>query len=41
MTNRQLLNDADEVTMDLCQIQTNDLAVSNPVSHVSTNAYFK
>jgi hypothetical protein len=36
----QLLNDAAEVTVDLCQIQTNDLVVSNPVSLVSTNAHF-
>lgn len=28
----QLLNDADEVTMNLCQIQIIDLVVSNPVS---------
>ncbi|KAL0619699.1 LINE-1 retrotransposable element ORF1 protein [Plecturocebus cupreus] len=31
MTSRQLLNDADEVTMDLCQIQTNDLV--NDIYH--------
>lgn len=37
----QLLNDVDDVTMDLCQIQTNDLVVSNPVNHISLNAYLK
>lgn len=37
----QLLNDADEVTMDQCQIQTNDLVVNNPVNYVSLNAYLK
>lgn len=37
----QLLNDADEVTMDWCQIQMSDLVVSNPVNHVSLNAYLK
>lgn len=37
----QLLNDADEVTMDGCQIQTNDLVVSNPVNHVPRNAYLR
>lgn len=37
----QLLNDADEVTMDSCQIQTNDLVVSNAVNHVSLKCIFK
>lgn len=35
----QLLNDVDEVIMNLCQIQTNDLVVSNPVNHVSLNVF--
>lgn len=36
----QLLNEADEVTLDWCQIQTNDLVVSNLVNHISLNAQF-
>lgn len=34
----QLLKDADEVTLDWCQTQTNDLVVSNLVNHLSLNA---
>lgn len=34
----QLLNEADEVTLDWCQIQTTDRVVSNLVNHISLNA---